>query len=182
MASACVETERINVSTYLQTTTSLLSSPIRFFSDVPAAETYKRAGTYLMVSAIFYTVASYAYFFNQSLTVGAIILVNALAMPFVTGFLAYIFSTMFYGKKISMPRMFSIFAYSSGVVMIISWIPALVWVTEPWRGLLCLVGLVKAGELKWHQAIIVMGCTIISLLVLIWSFLPVARAIGTMIR
>ena len=182
MEAACAESGRINITGYLQTTTRLLSSPIKFFAEMPAGETYRRAASYLMISAIFYTTVSYAYFFNQSLAVGAILLVNALAMPFVTGFLAYIFCTMFYGKKISLPKMFSIFAYSSGVVMVISWIPALVWVTEPWRAILAFIGLVKAGELRWHQAVLVLLFTVVALLILVWSFLPVAREIGAFIH
>ena len=57
--------------------------------------------------------------------------------------------------------------------MLASWIPLLVWVTEPWKWVLILVGMVKGCGLRWVQAIGIAGVTVFILILLFWSLAPV---------
>lgn len=77
--------------------------------------------------------------------------------------------TMTMGKRVSFPRLFSVYAYATGVTLLASWIPLFIWLTEPWKWMLIIFGMVKGCGLKWMQAILVVAVSIFIVVLFFWS-------------
>jgi len=92
-------------------------------------------------------------------------------MPFVTAGISFMVMTM--GKRVSFPRLFSLYAYATGVTLLASWIPLFVWITEPWKWMLIIIGMVKGCGFKWMQAILVVVVSIFIVVLFFWSLGPV---------
>jgi len=54
-----------------------------------------------------------------------------------------------------------------------SWIPLFVWLTEPWKWMLIIIGLVKGCGFRWVEAILVVAVSIFIVILLFWSLGPV---------
>jgi hypothetical protein len=82
------------------------------------------------------------------------------------------FMTMSMGRKTSIARIYAVVALATAPTLLFSWIPAAGFVTEPWRMLLIGFGLNKACEFSWKQSILLLVAAFGSLLLLLWSALP----------
>lgn len=166
-------TDRFTIGFYFQSLTRLLSTPKVFFADLPETMGYRQSFTFLLVSALFFTGVSLTYFYETSMVMALILLVNALAMPFIGAGICFMIMKMTMNKSIGFEKLFALFAFASGVTMLLSWIPKLFWLTEPWRWMLICIGMVKACGFRWIQAVFLMAVTMAILCLLFWSFAPV---------
>ncbi len=66
-------------------------------------------------------------------------------------------------KKARFAVVFSIYAFSSGVTLFLSWLPFLVWVTEPWKWWLISTGLKNTCSLSWKRSIVIVALSTIVL-------------------
>jgi hypothetical protein len=64
---------------------------------------------------------------------------------------------------------FSIYAFSSGVTLFLSWLPFLLWITEPWKWWLICTGLKHACHLSWKKSIVIVAVSTIVLFFLVYS-------------
>ncbi len=157
---------------YFQTITTLIRAPRAFFSDMPD-QGWQLPAKICGISAIFHVVVSCTYIFGRSVPLAVVLLCNAMLMPLITASLTYMFMTMFMGRKTSLSRMYAVFALASAPVLLISWVPAVGMITEPWRMLLIGFGLNKACSLSWKQSALLVLLAFAALLLFIWSALPV---------
>jgi len=158
---------------YFQALTKMLSSPTRFFDELPGETGFRQPLGFLIISSLFFAGASLTTISENQILVGGILLVNAVAMPFVTAGISFMVMTMAMGKRVSFPRLFSVYAYATGVTLLASWIPLFVWLTEPWKWILIIIGMVKGCSFRWMQAILVVAVSIFIVVLLFWSLGPV---------
>jgi len=164
---------RFTFGYYFQALTKMLSSPTRFFGELPGETGFRQPLGFLIISSLFFAGASLTTISENQILVGGILLVNAVAMPFVTAGISFMVMTMAMGKRVSFPRLFSVYAYATGVTLLASWIPLFVWLTEPWKWILIIIGMVKGCGFRWMQAILVVAVSIFIVVLLFWSLGPV---------
>lgn len=165
--------DRFTIGFYIQTLTGILGSPRRFFSEVPEELRFRNPFGFLLISSLFFTGASLTCVYDRHVLMAGILLINALAMPFITAGIAFLIMTMTMIKRANFTRVFAVFAFAAGVTMLASWIPLFVWITEPWKWLLIAIGMVKTCGLRWAQAILVIGSSVFVVLLFFWSLGPV---------
>jgi len=164
---------RFTFGLYFQALTKMLSSPSRFFGELSGETGFRQPLCFLIVSGLFFAGASLTTISENQILMGGILLVNAVAMPFVTAGISFIVITMSMGKRVTFARLFSVYAYATGVTLLASWIPLFVWLTEPWKWILIIIGLVKGCDFRWMQAILVVAVSIFVAVLFFWSLGPV---------
>ena len=170
---AMTGTERFTIKFYFQTLTRILGAPRQFFSELPDEWGFRKPFGFLLLSSLFFTGASLTCIHERPILMAGILLVNALAMPFITASISFLVMTMTMGKRVTFARLFAVYAFASGVTLLASWIPLFVWLTEPWKWLLIIFGMVKGCGLRWMQAILIIGLSIFILVLFFWSLTPV---------
>ncbi|WFS61774.1 YIP1 family protein [Pseudodesulfovibrio thermohalotolerans] len=163
---------RMGIREYFETLMNVMRSPARHFEGTANETGSRRALTFLMISALFYCTVSMAYFFENSLAMGAIILANAILMPAFGAVITFILTSMTGQEKVPFGRVFNIYAYASGAVMIISWIPGLALVMEPVRALLLGIGLHKGAGVGKLRAAMLIILTAAVMLLFFWTAAP----------
>jgi hypothetical protein len=167
MVTAAVKAGRFYAYALIQ----LLIEPGLFFRELLEKTRLRRAVEFMVIGCLFYTLASLltgAY--TQPVRIMApIFFLNAAGMILISSTLGYIAMVMIAGKKARFAVVFSIYAFSSGVTLFLSWLPFLVWVTEPWKWWLISVGLKNTCNLSWKKSIVIMALSIIVLFFLVYS-------------
>ncbi|WP_419786844.1 YIP1 family protein [Pseudodesulfovibrio sp.] len=181
MESTCT-TGKMNVREYFEVLINIMRSPARFFEGVAQEEGMRRSLIFLMISGLFYCSASMTYFFENSVTMGVIMMLNAVFMPAFGAALTFILLGMTGTEKVPFAKVFNIYAYASGTVMVISWIPGLAIIMEPVRALLVGVGLVKASGIGKFKAALVILITAFLILLFFWTAAPVVEELKPLLR
>ena len=169
-------TNRFTFGFYFQALTRMLSSPSRFFGELPDETGFRQPLGCLIISSLFFAGAGLTTISENQILMGGILWVNALAMPFVTAGVTFMVMTMSMGKRVSFPKLFSVYAYATSVTLLASWIPLFVWLTEPWKWVLIGIGMVKGCGFRWMQAVLVMAVSIFIVVLFFWSLGPVLAA------
>jgi len=159
--------------TYFQTIVALITSPRIFFTDLDQDTGYKKPLVFLTISGVFWASLRYVYFSDHSLFQALTLPINAMGMPFVLAAFTFMIMGLFFGRMASYRHIVIIYAYATGVTMMVSWLPTTEVFTEPWRFLLVAVGLVKWCSFKWMQAITAIVLGVVILLVMLASMSPV---------
>ena len=168
------ETEKFTFRFYFSTLNKVLEQPRNFFSKLPQESGFKKPFGFLFVSSIFFTVAGIVSgMCPNPFVTGLIFFINAMGMVFISAGIGYMAMTMIMGRNVTFARFFSIYAFSSGVTLLASWIPLFVWLTEPWKWWLIGTGLTKACGFNWKQACLVIGVSIVILVLFFKSLIPV---------
>lgn len=171
----------LSVRDYIDALVNIIRSPAGFYAETRQEEGYRKPATFLCISAVFFATVSMSYFYDNSATMGFIYFANALFMPILAASFTFILVGMTPGTRATFPQIFSVYAYASGAVMVVSWIPALGTVFELLRAALVTVGLVKACGLGWIRSLCCVALTAILLLCFFWSLAPVLIDIKNML-
>ena len=163
---------RFTFAFYFLALQRVLGSPRLFFSELPGDLGFGKPFGFLLVSSLFYAGASLTHVQGRPWLVGAILLFNALAMPFITAGAGFVVMALTMGRKVTFERFFAVYAFSSGVVLLASWIPLLVFVTEPWKWVLVGVGMIKGCGFKWTQTLMVIALSALIVVLFFWSLGP----------
>ena len=168
--------EQINnfsMSAYFQAVVGLLGRPKQFFSDLPDSMGIRHALGFLTVSAIFSSAAGMINTKSSSPLIAAgIYLINAVGMVFILAGLGYTVMVLSTGKKVVFARVFIIYALASSVTLLVSWVPYLLVITEPWKWWLIGIGMVKACRLQLGQSIRIIGLSLGIWILLFWALIP----------
>ncbi|QTA89554.1 YIP1 family protein [Desulfonema magnum] len=159
---------------YFETLTQILGHPREFFMKLPQEADWKRSVGFLFVSSLFFTGASLISNMPPNpLFLGSVFFINAMGMTFITAGTAYMIMIMSLGKRVTFTRFLSVYAFSSGVTLLASWLPFFVWLTEPWKWWLIGTGMTKSFDLRWGQAVLIIGVSLLSVMFFFWSLLPI---------
>ena len=159
---------------YVQAVFGILGHPRKFFSELPPTIGIKESLILLVISALFFCVASLMNIRLQMFYLMAgIYLFNAVGMVFILAGLGYLVMTLSVGKKVSFARLFSVYALCSGVTLLVSWVPYFVVLTEPWKWYLIGAGLTKGCGLKIKEAALIIVLSLTIWILFYWSLIPI---------
>lgn len=165
---------QFSIGFYFSTLSKALGAPVIFFRELPRDIGLKQSAGFLIVSSVFFAGASLlTRDFPRPVLSGVIFFINAVGMTMIAAGTGYVLMTMIAGRKVTFRTFFSIYAFSSGIVMLAAWIPMFFWVTEPWKWLLIGFGLTKTCELRWLHAVLVIVISIAVIMLFFWSLMPV---------
>jgi len=157
----------------------LLLRPGTFFAAWgQGAGTIRQPAVFLIITAGLFALASLviipaAASMQSWGLLGAILFVNAIGMTGLAALIGYIVVTMLLGRPIPFSRLFGIYAFAAGITLLFSWVPAFLWLTEPWKWWLIYTGLTVAGALRRGQALLVVGLSVGMMLLLFWSVINI---------
>ncbi|CCK80092.1 YIP1 family protein [Desulfobacula toluolica] len=136
----------------------LLIEPGQFFKELPEKATLRKTLGFMVISCVFFTIASLltgAY--SKPVWIMAVIFfANASGMILISSVLGYISMAMILGKRTSFFIIFSLYVFSSGVTLFISWLPFLLWFSEPWKWWLIYTGFKNTCMLTWKQVLFIL--------------------------
>ncbi len=109
---------------------------------------------------------------SRPLLWGGIWLVNSVGMALIAAGIGYMAMVMMIGRKVAFRRFLGVYALSNGITLLISWLPFLFWITEPWKWWLIGTGLTSGLGLRPAQAGWIIGITIVVMVLFFGSLLP----------
>ena len=165
--------DKFNFAFFFYALTGGVREPRRFFSDLPPETGLKQPLGFLLVTCLFFTIASLVRNMSPNPLFGGVLLVNAIGMVFISAGIGYMLMIMFMGKKAPFSLFFSIYAFSSGVTLLVSWIPFFVWITELWKWWLIGTGMVQSLGFKNSQVFWIVGLSVVMLVLFFWSAVAV---------
>ncbi|KAB1443186.1 YIP1 family protein [Pseudodesulfovibrio senegalensis] len=180
-AQPAPETRTITVRQYIDTLVNIIRSPAAFYRSTADEANIRKPLMFLFVSGLFHATVSMSYFFENSLLMGGVFLLNAMFMPCLAAIFTFSLAGVLPGTKSDFSRIMSVYAYASGAVMVVSWIPALGMILEPVRAVLVIVGLNKACKMSWFKAFSMVVCSALLLLIFIWSLAPILAGLKDML-
>ncbi len=104
--------------------------------------------------------------------IAGIFFINAIGMPLVAAGLGYMVMTLMMGRQVGFARFFSVYALSSGVTLLVSWVPFFLVFSEPWKWYLIASGMVGGFGFKWVQVLLIIGLSVGIWLLFFWTVLP----------
>ncbi len=160
-----------NFGAYVSTLTQLISEPGFFFSRLTWNEGFKRSLRFLLVSGLFFTLASLlSRFYEKPLIMGLVLFIGSMGMVVVSVGIGYLVMRMTPGRNVEFAHFFSIFAHAAGASLHLSWIPLFVVVSEPWKWWLIGTGLKKSCGLEGRRVFLIIGLSF-GMLVLVFGLL-----------
>lgn len=164
---------------YYQTLTGILGEPRKFFSEYPREVEWKQPLCFLIISSLFFTGASLVCNAHQNIFImGAILFINAVGMVVITASLGFMVMVLTVGKRASFTKFFSLYAFSTGVTLLVSWIPLFSLFAEPWKWWLVATGMTKGLGFRWTQALLIIGFSIGILILFFWTALSLPLSGG----
>lgn len=140
----------------------ILIEPRQFFSELSTRSTLAKSLGFCVICSLFYVAASLltgAY--PAPVKMGAIFFFNSVGMVFIGSGLSYTVMVMTHGKNCNFGRVFSVHAFSSGVVLLVSWMSFFMWFTEPWKWWLVYTGFKNTCSLSWKQALMILSISMV---------------------
>ncbi|MEW6672253.1 MAG: YIP1 family protein [Thermodesulfobacteriota bacterium] len=164
------QSDKFSIGFYFRTLTRLLGEPRKFFDEFPPEPGFIKPVGFLILSGLFFTIASLiTNTYTQPALMAAILFVNAVGMPLIASSLGFVVIIWAMGRPQTFPRFFSIYAFASGVTLLASWIPYFVWFTEPWKWWLIAIGLVHGCGFSWKQSLMVTTASFGLLVFIFWA-------------
>lgn len=149
----------------------LLIEPGLFFKELSGKTTLRRTLGFMVICCGFFAGASLltgAY--SKLVWIMAIIFfVNAAGMIIISSLLGFTAMALIFGKRSSFSIIFSLYAFSSGVTLFISWLPFFLWFSEPWKWWLVYTGFKNTCGFTWKQAVIILVVSMTVQFFLIYS-------------
>ena len=125
-----------SIGFYFRSLAKVLGTPGAFFKESLNDVGFRQSLGFLLVSSAFFAGAILTTReFEAPWISSSIFFVNAVGMTLIAAGFGYIAMTMFWGRKVTFRRFFSVYAFASGVTLLASWIPLFVFITEPWKSL-----------------------------------------------
>ncbi len=155
---------------YVYAVVKLLIDPKLFFTQLANNATFLNSFGFCFICSLFFTAANlltgeYA----KPINMGFIFFFNSISTIFISSGLSYIVMVMFFGKRASFELIFNIYAFSSGIVFLISWMSFFLWFTEPWKWWLVYTGLRNSCKFQWKSALLILLSTVIVQFFLMYS-------------
>jgi len=162
---------------YSATVMGILVHPRKFFGDLPESVGMIQAAGFLTVSAIVHCAAALIHTVPSNyLVMGGTLLANATGMVFLLTGLGFTVVSVTSKSKVRFGRLFRIYALSTGVTLLISWVPAVLVYTEIWKWWLIGTGMTYGLGFKWYRALAIVGFSIVTTILLFhWLLAPETR-------
>ncbi|MEE4358071.1 MAG: YIP1 family protein [Desulfococcaceae bacterium] len=172
------DTQKFSLGFYFQVMSRMLGNPREFFSDLSPDTEMMPPLLFLTVSSLIFAVSGVMNGPSAPALTGSILFVNAVGMVFISSGLGYMVIFMTQGKRFPFRRIFAIYAFSSGLTLLASWIPFFLVITEPWKWWLIGTGMTCHLSLNWKQALAVVLLSVGIILLFFWSLIPLLAAVN----
>lgn len=147
------------IGNYCQIMKRMLIKPGRFFSDISNGMSFTQPLGCLIISCLFFTGASLTQIGGSNVLIAGILFLNAIVMPIIAAGVTFIVINSLM-VKVTFLKLLSVYFYAASVTLLLSWIPKLIWLTEPWKWVLVYKGLTIGCGLKRIKTIMIIGITI----------------------
>ena len=155
------------LSAYWRTVTGLLGHPRRFFGDLPETLDLRQSACFLGLSAILHATLALIYARPANpLTVGGTLLLNAVGMVGLLTVLGCLLASISGRPRVRLAGLFHIYALSSGVVLLGSWLPAALVYTEIWKWWLIGTGMTTGLGFRWYRSLAIIGVSVLTTVLL----------------
>ncbi|OGR22294.1 MAG: hypothetical protein A2277_17025 [Desulfobacterales bacterium RIFOXYA12_FULL_46_15] len=152
----------------------ILIEPKRFFTELPDNASLIVSLGFCTVCSLFYTGASLLTGGYDDLSImGGVFFLGSLGMAFVSSLISYITMILTINRKTGFEMIFSIHAFSSGIILLISWVSFFFWFTEIWKWWLVYTGLRNAGRISAAPACLILFMTVTVHFFLLFYLYPV---------
>jgi len=161
---------------YFKPLTRVLQDPRTFFNELNADDKkgYIKAFGFVVVSSAISALAGTLVSGKiNPLMLYAIIFTNAFGMVLISMGTGYIFMRIITGKPIHAVPFFSVYAFSFGTTLLLSWIPYSMWVIEPWKWWLIGTGLIRGCGLPLRQTLAIILVSISIIILLFWFLIKI---------
>ncbi|MBU1344361.1 MAG: hypothetical protein KKE44_26000 [Proteobacteria bacterium] len=148
----------------------ILIEPRRFFTELPNNTTGVKSLGFCMICSIFFAMANlFTGNYPSPVKMGSIFFFSSVGMVFISAGLSYMIMVMTIGKKSRFEVLFGVYAFSSGMVLLVSWMSFFLWFTEPWKWWLVYTGLKNTSRLAFKPAVLILLLTIMVQFLLLYS-------------
>jgi hypothetical protein len=166
-------TKNFSFRFYFHALSKMLGEPRSFFSELPVDLGFIKPLGFLIVSSIFFTGAGVVSGIpSNPIYLGSIFFINSVGMVLIASGLGYMVTVMIMGRAVTFKRLFSIYAFSSGITLLAAWIPFFIWFTEPWKWWLIGTGMARSCGFRSWQIIMIIGLSLGIMILLFWTALP----------
>jgi len=173
------ESSNLTLGFYFQAVTGMVKEPRIFFSELPENMAMKTPMAFLVISCLLSTAIGLMTGQPENpYLIGGVYFANAMGMTFIAAGFGYVIMTMIAGRRVTFVKFFSIFAFSSGVTLLVSWLPFFFWITEPWKWWLIGSGMTNGCGFGKRHSIIMVVITICVIVLFFYSVLPLFTASG----
>ena len=168
-----MQAEKFTLGFYFYSLTRILGQPRKFFSELPKNMGLKQPLGFLTVSSLFFAGPDLINTMPPKPVIwGGVFFVNAVGMTFISAGLGYIVMVMVMGKHVRFTQFFMVYALSSGVTLLVSWMPFFIWLTEPWKWWLIGTGMIHSLGMKCSHSLIIIGISVIMMVLFFYSVMP----------
>lgn len=146
-----------NRKVYEYSLVRMLIDPRTFFKDLAGRKALSGSLVFAVLCSLLSAGASLlSGAYPNPLVMGMILFINAMGMIVISSGLGYMTMVILKGKKVSFSSMFSVYAFSSGVTLLFSWVTWFLWFTESWKWWLIYTGLKNTCGFTGKQAAVIL--------------------------
>ncbi len=170
------DAKKFSIKYYFHVLSRMIGDPKTFFSELSPDTGMKSPLIFLTISALIFTLSSLMNDPPNPALAAGILLLNAMGMVFVASGLGYMVIMITLGKRIAFHRVFAIYAFSSGVTLLASWMPYFLIITEPWKWWLICTGMTRHLSMSWKQTLSVVLLSVGIIVLFFWSLIPLLKS------
>jgi len=148
----------------------ILIEPRRFFTELPDNTKLLNSLGFCVICSLFFALAGLLTgSYPHPIKMGMIFFFSSIFMVFISTGLSYMIMVMTIGKQSSFEQLFNVYAFSSGMVLLVSWMSFFLWFTEPWKWWLVYTGFKNTCQFSWKPAFLILLVTIVGQFFLLYS-------------
>lgn len=144
----------VSLGSYVKTLSMLIRRPGRFFGCYAAIRQFQIPVIFLLTSCIIGGAASFTQPGEGGVVRAVLFIACSLGLPLFQAILAYVVMLPLTGELPDAKKLSAVFCYSTGVVALMSWLPAFGFVAESGKWILAGIGLLHVFNLKPAKALL----------------------------
>lgn len=152
----------------------LLIEPRLFFTELSRQATWMKSLGFCIICSIFYVAAGLlAGSYPNPVAMGGIFLLNSMGIMLISAGLSYLVMVKTLGRICAFEMILSVHSFSTGVLLLASWMPFFLWFTEPWKWWLVYTGYKNTCGFQTKPAFLILLATMGFQIILWILFYPV---------
>lgn len=169
MSDDYMHDDKFKPADYVKVLSKIVKDPKSFYREKAGEKSIGKPAGVLVLSGLFFTAASVIIAMPQrALMLAVILFVNAVGMVLITAGIGYVVIALTQKRKVPYKELFGVYAYASGAVLTLAWMPFMIWIAEPWRWWLIGCGLTNKCGLGLKTSILIITLSLIILLLIFW--------------
>ncbi len=143
---------------YSQSLIGLLIEPGQFFQELPGKISPGRVFGFACICCGFFTLAG---LLTGEISMGlgsraVALMAGSFGTMIMASILGYLTMVMLAGRLVPFFTLFGMYVFAFGITLFVSWLPFLLWITEPWKWWLVFTGYRHTCSMNKKQALMVL--------------------------